>query len=504
MLLLLNKGADFLRAKFKLLILFVSLLICTSLTVFSYENYKVLSTKQHKNPNKVWTISFSSALDKATITNKNIWVCDSKGNILETTLFLEQNLKSVKISPSRNGYDLNETYFLNIENSVQALNGNKLSSAISMPFIMPSFKLGNELLLTKHKELIEGKKIGLITNQTGVNSSGESIITLLSNYKSASLVALYGPEHGIDGKAKAGAYVKSYIHQSLNIPVYSLYGDTRKPTKDMLSNIDVLIFDIQDIGSRSYTYMSTLNYCMVAAAQYNKPIIVLDRPNPLGGKIVDGPILEDKYITFVGVDNLPICHGMTAGELANFFNRKISADLTVIPMEGYSRDMIFQDTKLKWIQSSPYIPDIDSVFGYSATGLGDGTSVRQDDFFKWVGGPNINSDKYAKLLNDANLPGVKFIAANKGVSGGVKLQITDYYKFNPAKTSIYTLAYAKSLNNFKVPKSGTTIVMFDKLMGTDKIGMYLEKGYTPQQIEATYKAEVEKFKKEREKYLIYE
>lgn len=493
------------KSKFKLLILFsfVFILISSSLRAFSHENYKILMTKQHQSPNKTWTITFNTPLNKATITNKNIWVRNSKGNIIETSLSLEEDLKHVKITPSKGGYDLNETYSLNIENSVQALNGSKLPSSIAMPFIMPGFKLGDELLFTKHKELIDGKKIGLITNQTGVNNTGENIITLLSNYKSTNLVALYGPEHGIDGKAKAGDYVESYIHPSLNIPVYSLYGDTRMPTKDMLSNIDVLIFDIQDIGSRSYTYMSTLNYCMVAASKYNKPIIVLDRPNPLGGEIVDGPILEDKYKTFVGVDNLPICHGMTAGELANFFNRKIGAKLTVVPMEGYNRNMIFQDTKLKWTQSSPYIPDIDSVFGYSATGLGEETSIRQDDCFKWVGGTGIDSYKYAELLNSANLPGVKFIAENKGSSGGVKLQITDYHKFNPAKTSIYTLAYGHSLNNFKVPKSDKTIVMFDKLMGTDKIGIYLEMGYTPQQIEETYKSDLEEFKKERQKYLIY-
>lgn len=472
-------------------------------TAFSSEEYTILSTKQNKDPNKIWTIKFSTSLDKKTIISENIWISNSKGTKVDTSLALSEDLKSVKVSLFKNSYNLNEDYFLNIENGVQALNGSKLSSAITMPFSIPSFKLGDELLFTKHKELIDGKKVGLITNQTGVNSSGESIITLLANYKSTTLVALYGPEHGIDGKAKAGDYVKSYIHPSLNIPVYSLYGDTRKPTKDMLSNVDVLIFDIQDIGSRSYTYMSTLNYCMVAAAEYNIPIIILDRPNPLGGEIVDGPVLEDKYITFVGVDNMPTCHGMTAGELANFFNRKISANVTVVPMEGYGRDMIFQDTKLKWTQSSPYMPDIDSVFGYSATGLGEGTSIRQDDSFKWVGGTGINSDKYAKLLNDANLPGIKFIAENKGSSGGVKLEITDYHKFNPAKTGIYTLAYGKLLNNFKVPKSGATIVMFDKIMGTDKIGMYLELGYTPSQIEKTYQADLEEFKKERQKYLIY-
>jgi uncharacterized protein YbbC (DUF1343 family) len=494
-----------LKRSFKLftLLLFTCIFIVSSTITYSVEKYKLLTTKQNNDPNKVWTIKFTTALDAKTITNENIWVSDEKGNKIETNLDLTGDLKSVKIYPLKKSYNLNESYFLNIENGVQALNGNKLLSAIAMPFIISSFKLGDDLLITKYKELIDGKKIGLVTNQTGVNSNYESSITLLSNYKDAKLVALYGPEHGIDGKAKAGDDIKSYIHQTLNIPVYSLYGDTRMPTKEMLENIDILIFDIQDIGSRSYTYMSTLNYCMAAAAKYNKPIIVLDRPNPLGGEIVDGPVLEDKYTTFVGIDNLPICHGMTAGELANFFNRKIGAKLTVIPMEGYSRDMIFQDTKLKWTQSSPYIPDIDSAFGYSATGLGEGTSVRQEDCFKWVGGTGINSDKYAELLNHAKLPGVKFIAENKGSSGGVKLQITDYHKFNPAKTSIYTLAYAHSLNNFKVPKSSKTIVMFDKLMGTDKIGIYLEKGYTPQQIEETYRADLEAFKVEREKYLIY-
>lgn len=493
------------KRSFKLftLLLFASIFMVSVTTAFSSEKYTFLSAKQNNDPNKIWTIKFSTSLDEKTIINENIWISDSKGNKIDTSLALSEDLKSVKVSLLKNSYSLNEDYLLNIENGVQALNGSKLASAIAMPFSIPSFKFGDELLFTKHKELIDGKKIGLITNQTGVNSSGESIITQLANYKAANLVALYGPEHGIDGKAKAGDYVESYIHPSLNIPVYSLYGDTRKPTKDMLSNIDVLIFDIQDIGSRSYTYMSTLNYSMVAAAEYNIPIIILDRPNPLGGEIVDGPVLEDKYITFVGVDNIPTCHGMTAGELAGFFNRKIGANITVVPMEGYGRDMIFQDTNLKWTQSSPYIPDIDSVFGYAATGLGEGTTIRQDDCFKWVGGIGINSDKYAKLLNDANLPGIKFIPENKGSSGGVKLKITDYHKFNPAKTGIYTLAYGKLLNNFKVPKSGSEIVMFDKIMGTDKIGMYLEMGYTPQQIEKMYQEDLAKFKKEREQYLIY-
>ena len=205
---------------------------------------------------------------------------------------------------------------------------------------IPSFRLGNEVLYSRYHHLIEGKRVGLITNQSGVNSQGVSTIEVLAGDPTVNLVALYGPEHGIDGKAKAGAYVESYVHPELNIPVYSLYGATREPSEAMLKDIDVLLYDIQDIGARTYTYISTLNYAMKAAAKYGKTVIVLDRPNPLGGEIVEAPVLEDELETFVGVDNLPMAHGMTAGELARFFNREISVDLIVIPMEGYTRDMI--------------------------------------------------------------------------------------------------------------------------------------------------------------------
>jgi uncharacterized protein YbbC (DUF1343 family) len=209
---------------------------------------------------------------------------------------------------------------------------------------VPRIKLGNEMLMSKYHYLIEGKRVGLVTNQSGVNSRGESIINILANDKTTSLVALYAPEHGLDGTARAGEHLESYPHPQLGIPVYSLYGSTRMPTEEMLRDIDVLLFDVQDIGARTYTYMSTLNYCMVAAEKYGKPVIVLDRPNPLGGVIVDGPVLEEPYKTFVGVDTLPMAHGMTAGELAYFFNRNIGAELFVVPMEGYKRTMVFQDT----------------------------------------------------------------------------------------------------------------------------------------------------------------
>ncbi len=368
----------------------------------------------------------------------------------------------------------------------------------------PEFKLGNEMLLERYLYLLEGKRVGLITNQSGVNSKGQSLIDILAAQKSFTLTALYAPEHGIDGQAKAGEYVESTVHPALGIPVCSLYGATRKPTAAMLSNVDVLLFDLQDIGARSYTYISTMNYAMQAAKENGKLFIVLDRPNPLGGKIVDGPVLEDGYQTFVGVDILPMTHGMTIGELALYFNRKIGANLKVIPMQGYTRSMFFQDTGLKWVQTSPNIPDLEAVFGYAATGLGEGTGIYQSDKFRWIGGKNINAETFANLLNKADLPGVKFIPEYKGSAGGVRLQITDYHTFNPARTGIYALAYARQLSNFTVPKStSTNMVMFDKIMGSNKMGQWLEQKLTPWSIVSKYTPELNKFKAERQKYLIY-
>lgn len=364
------------------------------------------------------------------------------------------------------------------------------------------FKLGSEVLLEKERQLLQDKRVGLVTNQSGINSRGESTIKLLQEAEDLELAALYGPEHGIDGAALAGEYVESYIHEELGIPVYSLYGKTRMPTAEMLSGIDILVYDIQDIGARTYTYISTLNYCMVAAQEQDLPIVVLDRPNPLGGMIVDGPVLEERFMSFVGIDLLPMAHGMTVGELARYFNRNIGAELTVVPMEGYDRTMLFQDTGLSWVQTSPNIPDIDAVFGYMVTGLGEGTGVFQADQFKWIGGRGLDAAAYAALLNSTTLEGIEFIPEVRGEAGGVRLKITDYHRFNPARTGIYALTYAFALGDFQVPKSSDTIVMFDKIMGTAKMGEYLEEGLSPQEIEARFAPDIGRFKEERRKYLL--
>ena len=368
--------------------------------------------------------------------------------------------------------------------------------------VVEEFMLGSEVLFAEKLHLIRDKRVGLVTNQSGVNALGESSIELLWVAEDVELVALYGPEHGIDGTAAAGEYVESYTHEELGIPVYSLYGKTRMPTEEMLEDIDVLIYDVQDIGARTYTYISTLNYCMIAAEKYDVPVLVLDRPNPLGGLIVDGPVLEERFKSFVGVDILPKAHGMTVGEVALYFNRNIDADITVIPMKGYSRDMLFEDLGLRWVQTSPNIPDLEAVYGYMVTGLGENTGVYQADQFRWIGGKGLDAEAYADLLNTADLGGIEFIPEDRNEAGGVRLIINDPHQLNPARTGIYALTYAFQLGDFNIPKSNENIVMFDKIMGTDKMGQFLEDGLSPEEILMEFNPAIEEFKEVRKEYLL--
>lgn len=365
-------------------------------------------------------------------------------------------------------------------------------------------QLGSDVLFDRFHYLIEGKKVGLITNQTGVNSQGMSTIDLLRRDRSVTLTALFAPEYGLDGKAQVGNQPEIFLHPVYGIPVYGLYGSTRQPTAEMLEHFDTLLVDLQDIGSRTYTYISTLKYAMTAAKEQGKQVIVLDRPNPLGGTIVEGPVLEKPYESFIGVDELPLAHGMTIGEIALFFNRSIGADLYVVPMQGYTRTMLYQETGLSWVPGSPHLPDLASVYGYMATGLGEGTPVTQADHFTWVGAEGIDSVKYADLMNGSLLPGVIFLPEKKEKAGGVRLHIYDPRSFNPVKTGMYALAYARQLQPFPVPLgTDKEKTLFEHVMGTSKIGPLLAQGKSPQEIVDSYAEALGKFTELRKSFLIY-
>jgi len=381
------------------------------------------------------------------------------------------------------------------------------------------------LLSTEYSSLLKGKKIGLVTNHTAVNAHMHTTADLLKihakdyNY---TLVALFAPEHGLTGAARASEHV--YHAEDVDgIPVYSLHGPTRRPTEGMLKGIDLMVFDIQDIGSRSYTYTTTLFYVMEEAAKRHIPVIVLDRPNPINGLTIDGPMLEDEWRSFVGYVNVPYCHGMTVGELARYFNaeNKVGCNLTVVPMKGWKRWMQFQDTGLTWIPTSPHVPEASTAFYYPTTGiLGElglvNIGVGYTLPFKLVGAPWINAKRFAKHLNAQNFPGVSFTPfhyrpfygkyANSDCEG-VMIVITDPDNYLPVSTQYLLIGILKSL----YPKQFDQAMVeaqprkeiFCKVNGTCEIyDLMAKEKYVVWKLREIHQKERQQFATLRKKYLI--
>ena len=309
-------------------------------------------------------------------------------------------------------------------------------------------KTGIEVLKSSNFKCLEGKRVGLITNPTGVDNNMVSDIDILAAAPNVNLVALFGPEHGVRGNAHAGDAVSDEKDPATNIPVYSLYGKTRKATPEMLKDIDVLVYDIQDIGCRSFTYISTMGLAMEAAAENGKEFIVLDRPNPLGGLKVEGNLVEDDCISFVSQFKIPYIYGLTCGELATMLNEEgmlkngVKCKLTVIKMKGWKRKMDYVKTGLQWIPSSPHVPHTHSPFFYPISGIvgefgyysiGVGYTIP----FEMFGAPWIKADELANAMNALNLPGVIFrpiyakpfysVFSGKQIEG-VQIHITDVQK----------------------------------------------------------------------------
>jgi len=344
-------------------------------------------------------------------------------------------------------------------------------------------RLGLTVLLEDNIELVEDKAIGLITNSTGVNEHLDANILLL-NHRGIKLKAIFSPEHGLWGAVQDAISIPSFHHEKVNIPVHSLYGTSKKPTKEMLKGIDALIFDVQDVGSRFYTYISTMAMAMEACAENNVEFIVLDRPNPINGVTIEGNILDLEFRSFVGYYPIPIRHGMTVCELALLFNSQfnIGTRLHTVKMDGWSRDMWFDDTGLHWVMPSPNMPGLDTAVVYPGMCLFEGTNLSEGRGttkpFEIIGAPWINAFDLSFELNRMSLAGAKFRPLNfiptfakykDEQCGGVQVHVMDRNEFGPVETAINMIRTIIRMYPKEFQWIGNNRPFFDLLMGTDKV-----------------------------------
>ncbi|MCB1109745.1 MAG: DUF1343 domain-containing protein [Chlamydiia bacterium] len=401
-----------------------------------------------------------------------------------------------------------------------------MKSFVFLLFFLPLFggvDLGVDVFVQEaHQKSLKGKRVGLVSNHTGVDKHMTPTFEVLKQ-EGVKIVALFSPEHGWSGSGYAFEKIEDGTIGKLK--VYSLHGKTRRPTPDMLEGIDVLIYDIQDIGVRSYTYATTLFYVMEEAAKRKIPVMVLDRPNPINGLIIDGGMLEPKWRSFIGYVNVPYCHGMTIGELATFFNGeyRIGCDLKVIPMKGWKRTMTFKETGLTWVPTSPHIPEADTPLFYASTGiLGElemvNIGVGYTLPFKVIGAPWIDADLFAAKLNSQKLPGVHFFpfhyrpfyGSMKGIDcHGVLIRVTDMRRYQPLSVQYLLMGILKSLypketKGYLEKVNGSKKRLFCLANGNDEIyRIMLHEQYAAWKMIAYQKSEREQFKKTREKYLLY-
>jgi len=376
------------------------------------------------------------------------------------------------------------------------------------------------------QQVLRHQKVGIVTNHTAYNTAGRHIVDVVAELEDVQLVALFGPEHGIRGAEEAGATVASEQDPAKKVPIYSLYGATRKPTAKMLQNIDVLVFDIQDIGARFYTYIYTMALAMEAAAEQGIKFVVLDRPNPITGIHVEGNVLDPEFVTFVGLYPLPVRHGMTVGELATLIDnegwlkKSVHADLTVIPLQHWSRHEWFDQTGLPFRQPSPNMPDLATATVYPGLCLIEGTNVSEgrgtDQPFQLFGAPWVDAKKLCPRLNELELPGVHFdpasftpasipqVANHPKYQGrtcfGARVRVIDRNIFQPYWTGIQIVNVLHTL----YPDSLTwRTTSFDRLCGTDGIRKAIIAGQNLGALRRNWQPDLAQFEKTRRKYLLY-
>lgn len=385
-------------------------------------------------------------------------------------------------------------------------------------------KTGIEVLKETGFKVLQGKRVGLITNPTGVDNRLKSTIDILHEAQDVHLVALYGPEHGVRGDVYAGDKVDTFTDPNTGVPVYSLYGSTRKPTPEMLEGVDALVYDIQDIGCRSYTYISTMYLGMQAAVENDIEFIVLDRPNPLGGLKVEGCLVEEGFFSFVSQLKVPYVYGLTCGELAMLINSEFMGDrpckLTVVKMKKWQRKMTFDDTGLPWVPASPHIPFAHSAYFYPVSGIlgelgymsiGVGYTLPFEIFAaEW-----IDAEQFAKALNVKQLPGIVFrpihlkpyysVGQGKNLHG-VQVYLRDFNKARLSDVQFHVMEVAAQLYPDKKVfdhADENRFGMFDKVCGTDFIRKEFSKNHRFADIQSYWTKDEESFGKLAKKYYLY-
>ena len=404
-------------------------------------------------------------------------------------------------------------------------------SYIELNASRPVVKPGIEVLRDREFRGLVGKRVGLVTNPSGVDRYLESTVDILFKAPGVELVALYGPEHGVRGDVYAGDKVSDTKDEATGLPVYSLYGSTRKPTPEMLEGIDIMVYDIQDVGARSYTFISTLGLVMEACAAKGIEVMVLDRPNPLGGNKIEGCYVEQPFNSFVSQYKIPYIYGLTVGELAHMINEEgmnrgqngkqdpVRCELTVVPMEGWERDMLYEDTGLPWVLPSPNIPFKDTPLYYCASGIcgelygfmdiGIGYTLP----FQVFGATWLDPDKLKARLESYRLPGISFrtiwykpiAGSRKGeLVKGLQYFFTDYEEARVTETQFYVMqAVAEPYPDKKAFEVITGYGLFDKVCGTDYVRKEFSKRYKVADIRDYWQKDEASFRELSQKYHIY-
>lgn len=376
---------------------------------------------------------------------------------------------------------------------------------------------GVDVLLSDSIHLVRGRRAGLITNHTGIDALGRPSIDRLMDARKVELVSLFSPEHGIRGTERGGDAVESGRDAATGLPIHSLYGETRAPTPEMLEGLDVVLFDIQDVGARYYTYVSTMAMAMAAAGEAGIPFVVLDRPNPIGGVAVQGNVLEPEFSTFVGMFPIPMRHGMTPGELARLFVGEfgVEVELHVVPVAGWRREMTFSETGLPWVPPSPNMPSVESALHYPGTCLFEGTNISvgrgTERAFQLLGAPWLQGEALVEALEAYDLPGVVFEAVSfsprnpgdRKFDGesvqGVALTASSR-DYDPTVTALALLLETRRMSGTQWEwRAGH----FDRLAGTDDLREGIERGSALDRLREEWTRELAAFRETRAPYLIY-